>query len=102
MVNWSKVIARQTRPPRIVNNYTNAQNSKRPTLRELKPNQTDSKRFGIWNIGSWIWILGTPKVAGYDAFLGARYSGSNTAPCRCLTLNEKCKIDTNSKQNFAQ
>ena len=74
LINWSKVIARQTGLPRNVCKVQNDENKNWPTLRGSKPNQMNSKRLKIWNIGSLLWILGTPKAASYDTFLGTRYS----------------------------
>ena len=52
LINWSKVITRQIGLPRIICNYTNAQNSKWPTLRDSKPSEMGLKQLKLWNIGS--------------------------------------------------
>ena len=96
-INWFKIIMHQTGPPRNMCKVQKHENSNWPTLRGLKPNQTDSKWLKIWNIGSQVRILGTPKFVGYDTFLGARYSKTNTTSCRCLTLVVKCRFDNFSK-----
>ena len=84
-VNQVKDIIGRTRLPRIVN-YTNALNSKLPTLRGSKPSQIDSKWAENYNTCSLIYILNIPNVAGHETFLGKRYSKTNWATVCILTL----------------
>ena len=101
-VNWVKVIACQTGLPKILCKVQIYENNNWPTLRDSKPNQIDSKWLKIWNIGSLVWILDTPKVANNKTFLVARYSDANKAFCRYLTLRWKWRNYNCSKWDFTK